>query len=45
MRRTLKVTISVGRFLEYFSGDNIISVGNNFFFLGELDVAAYSIKM
>ena len=28
VRRILKVTISAGRFLVYFSGDNIISVGN-----------------
>ena len=28
VRRMLKVTISVGRFLVYFSGNNIISVGN-----------------
>ena len=28
VRRILQVTISVGRFLIYFSGDNIIRVGN-----------------
>ena len=28
VRRILKVTISVDKFLVYFSGDNIVSVGN-----------------
>ena len=55
VRRILQVTISVGKFLIYFSGDNIIRVGNenikkrqgrfNFFFFGELDVAAYGVEM